>query len=238
MPNNLLFFPEEIEGIVACSERIGVKDLIDAYPQGLFPWPYDEKHPIFWYNPQERSLLSPEKLHLSRSFFKTLKKIESTSHYIIETNLSFREVINTCALTRQFTWITPELEEAYCQLFESGFAYCLALKEKTGKLLAGIYGTSFGNFVSAESMFSLQTDASKILLLELLMRLKEQQIPWLDIQVSNPFTKQLGAFEIRREQFLSEMKSLFQLKASALFLPQKQCLSPENSLGKRFKAIK
>jgi leucyl/phenylalanyl-tRNA--protein transferase len=72
-----------------------------------------------------------------------------------------------------------------------------------GKLVGGLYFTQIGNAVFGESMFSLQTDASKIALAGLIDWCKTKGIEWIDCQQQTTHLASLGAKPIPRQAFLN-----------------------------------
>ncbi|MBS3737571.1 MAG: leucyl/phenylalanyl-tRNA--protein transferase, partial [Psychroflexus sp.] len=65
-----LWFPHpryaDESGILAVGGDLSAERLILAYRNGIFPW-YNENEPILWWSPEERMVLFPEKLHISKS---------------------------------------------------------------------------------------------------------------------------------------------------------------------------
>ena len=68
-----------------------------------------------------------------------------------------------------------------------------------------------GRLFCGESMFSAESGGSKIALVALARLLHEMDYPLLDTQVSNPHTLGLGAIEMPRAVFLSEVARLTNL---------------------------
>ena len=69
---------------------------------------------------------------------------------------AFRTVIAACRKPRpgqDGTWITAEMQEAYCALHDLGYAHSVEVWQ--GEALAGgLYGVSLGRAFFGESMFS------------------------------------------------------------------------------------
>ena len=121
-------------------------------------------------------------------------------------NHDFKKVIRECANSKhgerkRGTWITSGIIEAYSELNRLGYAHSVEayLNER---LVGGIYGISLGKYFSAESMFYLMPNASKLCLLYLINFLKEQSVDWIDCQVINPTTEKFGATEILRTTYM------------------------------------
>src|SRR5262249_52533619 len=74
-----------------------------------------------------------------------------------------------------------------------------------GKLVGGLYGISLGGAFFGESMFSRETDASKIALVHLVARLKAGGYTLLDTQFVTQHLSRFGAVEIPREDYRQQL---------------------------------
>jgi leucyl/phenylalanyl-tRNA--protein transferase len=188
----------EPNGLLAFGGDLNVETLINAYSLGIFPW-YSDQEPILWWSPNPRLVLFPHKFHISRSFQRTLNKTSYTVHF----DRDFNGVINQCSKTRKDgngTWITEGMKEAYHKLFNKGIAHCLEI-DVDGKLIGAIYGVALKNIFYGESMFSIQTNGSKIALLELCKYLMENNYKILDCQAHSAHLVSMGAELISIRQF-------------------------------------
>lgn len=190
------------DGFLALGGDLDIDSLLLAYSRGIFPWPISEEYPLAWFTPDPRGILSFEDLHISKS----LQKLINKNIYRVEYNHDFSEVIKQCCISKNRkdndTWITQEIIKAYTQLFYHGFAYCVEVYNVDNKLVAGLYGVSFGDYFSGESMFFLESNTSKIAVVSLMKHLKTKGIDWLDTQMVTPVLKTLGGKEIPRSDFL------------------------------------
>ena len=78
---------------------------------------------------------------------------------------NFAGVIVGCAAARAEpgTWITADMQAAYLALHQAGYAHSIETwRDK--QLVGGLYGVNLGGVFFGESMFSKQTDASKVAL--------------------------------------------------------------------------
>lgn len=193
-------------GIVAIGGDLSLPRLELAYRSGIFPW-FEEGQPITWYSPSERMVLFFEDLKVSKS----LKKIIDKEVFEVTFNKAFRQVITNCQVVKRSgqlgTWITDDMIEAYCKLYESGLAQSVEVWED-GALIGGLYGIDLGHVFCGESMFSLKSNASKVAFVHLVEKLKQENYLLLDCQVYNPHLESLGAVEIDREDFLMILKSV------------------------------
>lgn len=192
-------------GLLALGGDLELESLLLAYSQGIFPWPINEDYPLAWFSPDPRGVLFFDKLHLSQSLKKFLKK----NPYEIRFNTNFEAVIMNCAMVKRHdqasTWITPEIINAYINLFKKGFAYsCETYLDD--RLVGGVYGVCINRFYSGESMFHLEDNASKVALVSLMSMLNQAGIGWLDTQMVTPVVHALGGVEIPRETYLKMLR--------------------------------
>ena len=195
------------EGLLALGGDLSVPSLLLAYRRGIFPWPLSPQAPLAWFSPDPRGVLTTHELHISRSLGKVLRQ----KKYHITTNQRFPEVIEQCRHSvrknQSDTWITGPMVQAYIDLHRHGHAYSVEATRE-GKLVGGLYGVTIGRYFSGESMFTTQTDASKVALVTLVEALHSQGVPFLDTQMVTPVTRALGAREIPRSQFVQQLQHL------------------------------
>jgi len=201
-PGHALSVPN---GLLAWGGDLQVERLLAAYREGIFPW-YQEGQPILWWSPAPRCVIFPADVYLSR---RTRRRYNS-DRYRVTADLAFAEVIRECAQAREYdsgTWITDEMMDAYINLHLQGHAHSVEVWEGS-RLTGGIYGLAIGTAFFGESMFSRQTDASKIALIALCKQLVNWSFGLLDCQVSNPHLLRMGAIEIPRQEFTSRLSKL------------------------------
>ena len=193
------------DGIVAIDGDLAIESILLAYSQGIFPWPINEQYPIAWFSPDPRGILEYDRLHISKSMQKLIKK----KHFEFAINRNFKEVIYQCAHGRpdqSATWITEALMDAYIKLHNRGYAYS-AETYHNGKLCGGLYGFCNGHIISGESMFYHESNASKFALINLMKYLHSKGINWIDTQMITSVVKNLGGREIPRTDFLKKLKN-------------------------------
>ncbi len=188
--------------------------LLAAYRRGIFPWPIcDEYHEILaWFSPDPRTVLDLGDLHISRRLGRRLR----SGQFDVSFDRDFEAVIGACAAPRRadpLTWITPELSAAYQQLHRQGHAHSVEVWQGS-RLVGGLYGLALGGFFSGESMFHLSRDASKVALVHLVQRLRQQGFALLDVQQASPHLARMGATEIPRREFLARLKPALNLPVS------------------------
>ena len=188
-------------GLVATGGDLKANQLLSAYYNGVFPW-FNQGEAIAWYSPDPRMILTPERLHVSRSLNKQLKRFH------IKVNGNFSAVIGHCASVvrkdQQGTWINKDMIKAYTALHKKGDAHSIEAYQDE-KLVGGLYGVALGQVFFGESMFSLVSNASKVVLVYLLT-----QMPYrlLDCQVFSHHLQSLGAETVTRHCFMTMLTKL------------------------------
>jgi len=195
----------DAEGLVAIGGDLDHKRLINAYRSGIFPW-YEEGSEILWWSPDPRLVLFPEDLKVSKSARNLLRK----NYFNVTYNQQFVEVIANCKeIVRNDqggTWITDEMEKAYINLNNLGFAHSIEVWHEND-LVGGLYGIKIGNIYFGESMYSKVSNASKIGFIHLVKDLKKKGVAMIDCQIKTDHLISLGAKEIRRDEFLKTLKN-------------------------------
>lgn len=192
------------EGLLAVGGDLSPERLILAYKNGIFPW-YNPGEPILWWSPDPRLVLFPKELHISRSLGRVLRQ----ESFQVTFNTRFREVIGACARSTrpagEGTWITTEMEDAYCRLNDLGYAHSVE-SWRDGKLVGGLYGIALGRSFFGESMFTETSNASKVAFVTLVKRLASLDFNLIDCQVHTQHLVSLGAREIPRKEFLKRIQ--------------------------------
>ena len=212
------FFPpvEEAnaDGLLALGGSLEPEWLLDAYQQGIFPWPVmDDPAPIAWWSPDPRAIIELDSLHVSRRLRRTCRG----GRFSVTRDKAFDAVINRCANAPARvgrTWITPRMIDAYCRLHQLGHAHSVEVWHQ-GKLAGGTYGLAVGGLFAGESKFHTVRDASKVALVHLVKHLCEKGYQLFDIQQLTPHTARLGAIEISRREYLVRLADA--LAAPAVF---------------------
>ena len=207
-----LIFPaphlSEEDGLLAIGGDLSPERLLLAYASGIFPW-YSDDAPILWWSPDPRFVLYPDKLRVSKS----LRKIIRRQSFQLTIDTAFDEVIRACAEIRrprqEGTWIVDEMIHAYTALHHAGFAHSVEAWHE-GQLTGGLYGISLGRCFFGESMFSHVSNASKVALHHLVQFFKTRNFALIDCQVTTEHLLSLGAQEIPRNQFLAELNRSLQ----------------------------
>ena len=150
---------------------------------------------IAWFSPDPRAIIPIETFHVPHGLKRTLKK----GLFEIRVNTAFETVMGACA-RRKETWINAEILESYVQMHRLGYAHSVEAW-CDGKLAGGLYGMALGGAFFGESMFHEVTDASKVALHALVMRLREREFSLLDTQWLTGHLATFGAIEVPRADY-------------------------------------
>lgn len=174
--------------------------LLRAYAIGIFPMAESRVDPeLHWIDPDMRGILPLDKFHVPRKLRAKLRR----GDFEVRCDTAFHDVIQGCAEpgeNRPDTWINPVIEQLYSELYELGFAHSVECW-RDGELAGGLYGVSLGAAFFGESMFSRATDASKVALVQLVLRLRRGGFQLLDTQFNTQHLSRFGAEEIPREAY-------------------------------------
>jgi len=196
----------EPNGLLAAGGELSVARLLAAYRRGIFPW-YSEGQPVLWWSPDPRMVLFVDEFRVTRS----LGKVVRSGRFEIRADTAFRAVIQACARAPRAgqlgTWITPQVVDAYSALHRVGNAHCVEAW-RAGNLVGGLYGVSIGRMFFGESMFALESDASKVALAHLVERLRRCGCPLVDCQQQTAHLATLGARAIPRGEFAERLAAL------------------------------
>jgi leucyl/phenylalanyl-tRNA--protein transferase len=155
---------------------------------------------IYWVEPKMRGILPLNQFHISKS----LKKVVRKNKFEIFCDRAFDQVLYHCAETtdgRDVTWINKIIRDNVIELHEMGFAHSVECW-RNNKLVGGLYGISLGAAFFGESMFSKETDASKVALVHLVARMRLGGYKLLDTQFTTDHLSQFGVIEISSGHYL------------------------------------
>jgi leucyl/phenylalanyl-tRNA--protein transferase len=192
-------------GLLAAGADLSTPRLLDAYRRGIFPW-FSEDDPLLWWSPDPRMVLFVDELHVARS----LRRVLRSGRFVVSFDRAFADVMAGCAEPRRDepgTWITDDMVEAYTTLARLGYAHSVETWAD-GRLVGGLYGVAIGRMFYGESMFSRQSDASKVALATLVRQLGRWEFEMIDCQMSTDHLASLGAREVPRAEFVSGLRQL------------------------------
>ena len=174
--------------------------LLRAYAVGLFPMAERrDDSTLYWIDPEKRGILPLERFHIPRRLARRVR----SGIFEIRCDTAFREVIAACAEPgrgRSESWINREIVDLYSELHAMGRAHSVEAW-RDGRLAGGLYGVALGAAFFGESMFSRETDASKVALVHLVALLRAGGFTLLDIQFVTPHLARFGAVEIHRSGY-------------------------------------
>ncbi len=190
-------------GLLAVGGDLHPERLINAYRHGIFPW-FSPGDPILWWSPDPRTLLYPERVRVSRSLRKALRR----RRLGVTMDRAFDAVIRACSGPRRDgagTWLVPDMIAAYAALHRRGLAHSVEVWQDD-TLVGGLYGVGLGRVFYGESMFSRVDDASKVALVHLSRRLADWGYAVIDCQVISDHLVSMGAEEVPRDSFTALLR--------------------------------
>ena len=173
--------------------------LIKAYRMGIFPMAMEDGE-IGWFSPDPRGIIPLDEFHVPHG----LKRVLRRNVFELRVNGDFEAVMRGCA-ERDETWIDATILRSYGELHRLGYAHSVETWRK-GKLVGGLYGVAIGGAFFGESMFSRESNASKVALVGLVERMRARGFLLLDTQWTNPHLTQFGCREIGREEYLERLR--------------------------------
>ena len=180
--------------------RIPPDLLLRAYASGVFPMAENADDPeVFWVRPESRGIIPLDGFHVPKS----LAKIVRSGRFEVRFDSDFEGIIAGCAESRagrRSTWINQPIRQAYAALFDRGHCHTVEAWRE-GRLVGGLYGVTLGGAFFGESMFSRETDASKVCLVHLVERLRARRFRLLDTQFTTEHLKRFGAVDIPRDKY-------------------------------------
>lgn len=187
--------------------------VLQAYCRGFFPMaPARQAAQIDWYDPKIRGVLPIAGFHVPRRLQDTVLH----QPYHITCNRDFRGTIVRCAEARKETWINDELIDVYTALHCAGHAHSIEAWDDEGNPAGGVYGIAIGAAFFGESMYSHQTDASKVALVHLVAYLWRRGFILLDAQFPNEHLRQFGLIEIPRNEYHRQLQAAIAQNVSFL----------------------
>ena len=213
--------------LVALGGSLDAPTLRAAYRAGCFPWPPSGRHtaglersarrlvrtgavPVVpggpslvpWCSPEPRAVLVPADLRVSRSLRQRLRRCG----WQTTVDAAFDRVVDGCA-DRSETWITAAVRDGYRRLHRAGGAHSVEVWSGE-RLVGGLYGVLTGRVFSGESMFHVETDASKVALVDLVDRMREGGVVLLDTQQETEHMTSLGQVLVARRDYVAAVRAL------------------------------
>ncbi len=203
------FNQQHYSNSVAFMSAISTDDLLNGYINGIFPMA-EADGTIYWYSPNPRAVIPIDTYKPSKS----LRPVINKKHFEIRINTDFEGVMRGCSLPRTAepgTWISEEIIESYTALHRLGYAHSVEAW-RGERLVGGLYGVSINGVFFGESMFTIESNASKVAFHYLIQILRLNRFTLLDTQFINDNVLRYGAIEIPREEYLDQLQKALRLK--------------------------
>lgn len=203
-------------GLLCAGGALDVPTLQRAYRQGIFPW-FSPGQPVLWWSTAPRLVLEPQRFRFHRSLRKTLQSGLAQGRLEVRMDHATDRVIEACAQTpragQSGTWIVPTMVRAYQAWHRDGGVHSVETWWD-GELVGGLYAVQIGGMVFGESMFSHQSNASKIALSALVAWALKHLIGMIDCQQATAHLMSMGAHTIERADFLHHVAQAVQSPAA------------------------
>ena len=196
-------------GLIAVGGNLSFGTLLNAYKKGIFPW-YDPGEIIQWFSPDPRFVLFPEKIKISHS----MRNVFNKHLFSFAIDKAFSAVVQNCRKVKRplgdGTWISDDIELAYNNLFQKGFAHS-AEAWQNNELVGGLYGVLIGKVFFGESMFANKSNASKFAFINWVNLLQKNGIELIDCQIHTRHLESFGAEFISRKEFKKLLHKLIKI---------------------------
>ena len=206
--------------------------VLRAYAAGVFPMAESRgSDRMYWLDPALRGVLPLDAgFHLPRRLQRTVL----SGRFTVTADGDFAGVIRGCAEPapgRTDTWINEEIEALFIALHRRGFAHSVETWSE-GRLVGGLYGVALGGAFFGESMFSRATDASKVALVHLVVRLRLCGFVLCDTQFLTAHLARFGTVEIPKADYKARL-------AAALAEPARWLADlPEDRVADEIRALR
>lgn len=188
-------------------EELNSQRMIEAYPQGIFPYYAYKDVLVRWCAPKKRFVIFPDEIHISHS----MRNLMNKNKYRCTINTNFEEVIWSCAkvdgrIYEDGAWLGPDLIKVWIELHKSGYAKSVEVWNNDDEIVGGLYGFAHGGCFMGDSMFSKEHDTSKLALIHLARHMKGQGGKFIDCQYPTEHLISMGGREISYELYLELAK--------------------------------
>jgi leucyl/phenylalanyl-tRNA--protein transferase len=177
---------------------------IFCYLNGIFPW-NEADYPFYWWYTNPRFVIRPHDIHIS----KNLNKLVKSGKFYTTMDTCFDQVIDHCATIirkgQRSTWIKKTQKQVFIELHKRGWAHSVEVW-RDDQLVGGLYGMALGNVFFGESMFHLETDASKVAFVALANYLSQSGYWLIDCQMETPLLASFGGHFIGGDDFYDILK--------------------------------
>lgn len=172
------------------------------YRMGFYPLPLEKEGPMRWIKPQYRGILLFEQFHVPRTWRPLLRRTD----WHVTLDKAFTQVLQQCQSVHQqrsgSTWINADIITLFEALHKAGHAHSVEVWDDRDRLIGGLYGLDVDGVFCGESMFYLESGASKRALVYLVEYLKGRGATWLDTQMVTEVFEMVGAGYVSCEEFM------------------------------------
>ena len=204
--------------------------LLRAYACGIFPMAESADDPtLFWVEPEQRGIIPLDGLKVSSRLARTVR----SDRFTVTVDKAFSEVVDGCAEPkpgRDNTWINRRIRTLYTGLSRLGHCHSVEVWQDDA-LVGGLYGVNLGGAFFGESMFHRASDASKVALVHLVARLIAGGFTLLDTQYVTEHLRSLGAIEISRRRYRSQLDLALLHEGDFTALPVDQPVSGADAMA-------
>ena len=187
--------------------------LLRAYSIGVFPMAEDRDDPeLVWVDPRMRGIIPMQKFHVPKRLRRTIR----SGQFNVTFNRDFSAVIEGCAEAtdgRPRTWINDRIVDLYISLHFKDHGHSVECW-RDGDLVGGLYGISLKGVFFGESMFSRETDASKVALVHLAACLSVGGFAFIDTQFITKHLSRFGAVEVPRSEYRGLLAAALKIDAT------------------------
>ncbi|MCY7324086.1 MAG: leucyl/phenylalanyl-tRNA--protein transferase [Phormidesmis sp. CAN_BIN36] len=176
--------------------QIDVPSIIEGYAQGYFLMADESGHDLDWYSSRERTLIP---LDGRFRYPRSLQRVLNQDRFTTAVSRDFKAVVEGCA-DRETTWISEELKQVYWALYQAGWAHSFETWQGD-QLAGGILGIVIRGAFIGESMFFKIPDGSKVAMVKLVERLRNQKFVLFDAQMTNPHLERFGSYVINNRLY-------------------------------------
>ena len=200
--------PKPGQDVVAVSRSLNPALVLQAYRQGIFPWPVRQGL-VPWASPDPRAIFPLED---RRPWPRT---VEALVQAAVPRQLRRGVRPGDARLRRPRR--CGHLDHAdilatYDELHALGWAHSVEVWNGPD-LVGGLYGIALGALFAGESMYHRETGASKVAFASCADRLRERGFRLFDVQVLTDHLRMLGCIEIPRSEYLQRTSLCLHLPA-------------------------
>jgi len=155
---------------------------------------------LTWWSPDPRPVVRLGELAKPRTLMQQLR---NRLPWTTTVNRAFPAVLEECrGAGRTPAWLTDDLCAAMTGLHELGWAHSVEVRDGD-TLVGGLIGVGLGSVFALDTGFYLQTNASKVALLDLEDRLGGTPVRLLDFEWDSDRNRRYGAVPAARRDFLA-----------------------------------